>query len=223
MAISELWQELSLVRKTYIVALVFAFASPFLPWFTDATSFGNGSVHLGLAGPTAYMGVAIFMVALVASFQELFFVLKQKHILGDGFANFIYKGAGPFMLYNLLMAGAVFMSPEVGSSALSKDFSWGFYFSLAAYIGINCGIFLKTKEKAAKISNPKMETYENQRTARPIKPNTINLQNHNADLGNLKVGDLAKVSDKTIYTRRQWEHQKDIEDKISTNDQEKYF
>lgn len=221
------WQELSFSRKTYIVSLIFALASPFLPWFSDISAVGGGKVYLGLAGPTAYIGVSIFLVALLAGLKELFFVMKGKHLFGENLTRIVYRGAGFFMIYNLLIAFSIFQDPLIGESALNKELSWGFFTALVAYLGVSLSVFFKleNQQKPADIRRSAIMNRPVERNARPIRTHTIDLQNDLADLRNLRVGDVSPVTagTETRQFKKQWEQQKVLEAKLNSNDQEKYF
>lgn len=227
------WQNLSLTRKVYIVALVIAAVGPFLPWFSDKSELVAGDTFLGLAGPTSFIGLSIFVLTSLALMQEVYLLWKDRTLLGERLSTWIYNGLGFFNLYLLGLSASVFLHPTVGSNLLAKHFVWGFYVTGIANFFLILGIMLKKSkparptERSRSVKKQTSYTLPAERLHQPIEqpvpaPSTsAPAINRAEELKGLKVEDVVPQSVATnVDVKKHWEHQRELEHKFDHPDED---
>ncbi|PIQ79855.1 hypothetical protein COV81_00620 [Candidatus Peregrinibacteria bacterium CG11_big_fil_rev_8_21_14_0_20_41_10] len=201
------WQDIPFSRKAYLIGLIIATISPFLPWFSDTNQFVKGTTYLGLTGATSFMGLSIFLFSTLALVQEAYFLVKGKLLMGDVIASWFYNGLGVMNFYLAGLAASVFLHPSVGGNLLAKHFSWGFYVSTFAFATLLVGFFINQPKAAP------------QRQHQPLTSHSLNLDPDVDQLRTLKIEDVvpAQVGTDRVV-QKLWSQQRALEHKVNNAD-----
>lgn len=206
------WQDLSFSRKTYLLALIVATVSTFLPWFSDNNEFVSGNIYLGLTGPASFLGLSIFVISVLTLTQEIYFMFKGKLLLGETVSAWLYNGAGLVSLYLAGLSASIFLHPDVGANLLAKQMLWGFYAALIAYTSLLIGIFIQNSGTKVKTAMPRR--HQSVRDPDRLVPMAGSRELSRDRMRTLTIEDVASNLDQDSELKNEWSKQKELEHKI---------